>query len=269
MYSGTREPQAPKVNHTGLTPVKFLGINLTADQMEQRTGYKPETEPEYKSGVDNYGNNYQSAHIFLQDTQSGNTFRLMYNIGDKPAISMAGNYQVITSEGQITWAGRKVEGEVVIQPQFVDHRGLARGEAELIQFVQKLISFDTRSGENWMGQMESNGQTAADLFKGKLKGFDNLYKWADQQGLVILMPLTVRENDGKFYQSASNNPKAWFAGKEVSEYHVKKLQEIEEKETSNAGGKSLFGTDYFTYEYQVFDKATSLGGVPTNPGSTW
>lgn len=268
MYQGTRENSTPRQLFTGLSVMEFLGVNLTKQQIEERCGYTPETEPTYAKTEDQFGNITQNVSVFLKDKESGNVVRFFLSIGNEPNMSKTGNFQVCTTNGSVVWAGKSDGDACIIKDEFKDHRPLVRGEADLIAFVQKLCNYDTRSNENWMQQMTENQQSASDLFNQNYAGFNELYKWASANGNTLIMCLEVRDKDGSYQQSVCSTSKTWMSGNKVTEWNINRLKDLQKKEEET--NRSLFRNMY-TFKRQEFVKEDCLGVVPNNPSTstTW
>ncbi len=262
MYQGTRTTTSRPSFFTGLAALQFKGINLSSKQMEERLGWKPEMEPSYAKVTSQFtGAVQQPATIFLHEPENGVTVRFTINVEGTPYKSSKGNYQVCTKAGSVVWAGNGSSGELVLKPEFAQHRPLVKGEAELITFVQRLIDYSTKfeGDQEWLPQMESNKQDAATVFNGDFSGYEDLYQYATEKDLRIIMPLTVRENDGKFYQGVNENSRTWFSGKVVSSWHIGALEKAEKKEAAN--GNSLF-KNLSTYSFQIFKKEDCFNAIP-------
>lgn len=275
MYTGTKEANTNN-NYlkTGLSTFTFLGVNPNAAQIKEWTGRELTAEPMYDIQKDLNDNDVRPVHIYLRNPDGIVTnFRL--NVGSVDAIAKSGNYQVCTSTGSVVWA--KQGGEV--KSEFADHKALKIGEADLIQFIQRLTNFDTNSGENFYAQAEKLNQDAKSLFAGNYQGMNNLAKWTQDNDKTIVMVFTVREkkttdengNDVvKMYQAVSSEPKTWFHGT-TSKWIEDKLKERYEKSLQVSPGQTQaypIIKDFFTYVYQDFKKEDCVNSVPDNSANT-
>ena len=273
MFTGTKEGTTTgSYLKTGLSTFTFLGINPSASQIEEWTGRENVTEPNYDI-ADDFSREHQVRPINIWLKNSDNVvvnFRI--NVGQDEAIAKSGNYQVCTSTGNVVWA--KKGGEV--KPEFVDHKPLKIGEADLITFIAKLINFDYKSGENLYNQLAEQGVDVQSLYNASYKGMNNLATWSQEKGKLISMVLVVREkdvagNDGniitKQYQGIASASETWFHG-EVTDWSQKKLLERYEKSLEVGVGQTQaypLIKDLFTIEYQDFDKTKCFNNVPNNP----
>lgn len=278
MFTGTREGQQTGGSYlkTGLSAFEFLGVNPTADQIQKWTGRDNVNEPNYDVVKDYNEKDVRPVTFYLKNKDGVVTnFRL--NIGKDEAIAGSGNYQVCTSTGAVVWA--KTGG--VLKPEFADHKPLKIGEADLINFVSKLINFDTKGDENLYLQMTQQKTDAESLFKGDYSGFNNLAKWSQEKGKKITMVMVVREKDGldkdgntvtKHYQGVASAPETWFHG-EVTDWSEKKLLERYEKSLEVGAGQTkayplIKDSELFTISYQDFAKEDCVNSRPENPATT-
>jgi len=275
MYAGTKTTnQSGNYLRTGLSSLHLLGVNPTVAQIQEWTGRENVKEPNYEIAVDTNGNSIRPVVLYLKN-QEGTVVNFRINVGEANAVAKSGNYQVCTSTGSVVWAIQ--HGEV--KPEFVDHKPLKIGEAQLIQFIQKLVNFDPNSGENFYQQMYTLGQDATSLYNGSYQGLNNLAKFSNENDKAIAMVLTVREvpttNESgeavvKTYQSVAQDPKTWFHG-EASDWAINKLKERYEKSLIATDGQPKaypLINDLFTYSYQEFNRQDCINAVPDNSSNT-
>jgi len=280
MYSGTSESNqgggySPK---TGITAFNLLGVNPTAEQIKAWTGRESVTEPNYDLTQDLNQNTVRPIHVWLHSPAADVTTRFIINIGNNPEIKKSGNYQVISSNGSVTYAK---DSFGVMKEQFKDHKPLVIGEVELIIFIQKLINFKTSSGEDFYKQMVTLKQDAASLYAGNYTGLNNLAKWATENNKSIVMVLTVQkkpvtQTDGsivsKEYQSICANPKTWFHGAEVTDWYKDAIKKNYEASLVVGPGQTQaypIIKHLFTYDLQNFKEEDCVNYVPANPNGGW
>ena len=189
-YAGARQGAGQYTIYTGLENFQLLGFNPTKAQLEEWQGRELSNDPNYDIVQDQNGNNQRPLHIWLKGDTVG-VQRMILNIGDKPPATQSGNFQVITSTGAIVWA--KASGSPDVKPEFANHKPLVQGEAALITFVQRLVSFDRKSGEDFYQQMQSFKQDAATVFNGDYSGLNQLAK--DMTGAYVTLPMVVKDKD--------------------------------------------------------------------------
>ena len=279
MFTGTKEGQQTGGSYlkTGLSSLTLLGVNPTAQQIQDWTGRDNVNEPNYELAKDFNENEVRPVTFYLKNDE-GTVVNFRINVGNADAVAKSGNYQVCTSTGAIVWA--KTGG--AIKPEFEDHKPLKIGEADLITFISKLINFDTKSGENLYAQLVSQGVDANTLFGGNTKGLEKLAKWATENHKKIAMVLVVREKEAldqngnnvtKQYQGVANASETWFHG-DVTDWAENKLLERYEKSLEIGAGQTKaypLIKDLFTIKYQDFKKEDCFNAVPDNPVSspTW
>lgn len=280
MYTGTSESSnqgggySPK---TGIAAFNLLGVNPTADQIKAWTGRETVTEPSYDLTQNLNGQTVRPVHFWVNSPEADVTTRFILNIGTDPDIAKSTNYQVCTSTGGVVWA--KKEG--VVKEEFVNHKPLTVGEADLILFIQKLINFKSSSGEDFYGQMVKLGQDAASLYAGNYKGLNSLAKWATENSKSIVMVLTVQKKpvaqaDGsvvsKEYQSICANPRTWFHGAEVTDWYKDAIKKNYEASLVVGPGQTQaypIIKQLFTYDLQSFVEEDCVNYVPANPTGGW
>lgn len=275
MFTGTKEFSASEGSYlkTGLSSFSLLGVNPTAAQIQEWTGRDNVQDPNYDLADDFNQHEVRPISFYLKnDDNVVVNFRI--NIGKDEAIAKSGNYQVCTSTGAVVWA--KSGGEV--KPEFADHKALKIGEADLIEFVSKLINFDQKSGDNLYLQMTAQGVDADSLFNASYSGMNKLAVWAGDKGKQIAMCLVVRERDGqdangnpvtKRYQGVANDSKTWFHG-QVTDWAENKLLERYEKSLEVGAGQTQaypIIKDLFTVKYQEFKRSDCFNAVPDNPST--
>lgn len=281
MFTGTKEGNTTGGSYlkTGLSSFSFLGVNPSAEQISKWTGRENVQQPSYDLAKDFNQNDVRPINIWLKNDDVVVNFRI--NIGNVDAIAKSGNYQVCTSTGAVVWA--KQGGS--LKPEFADHKPLKVGEAELIEFISKLINFDQKSGENLYLQMTSLGVDANSLYNANYTGMNKLAAWSQEKAKHIVMCLVVREKDAldengstitKRYQAVANDSKTWFHG-QVTDWAEKKLLERYEKSLEVGAGQTQaypIIKDLFTIAYQDFKREDCFNAVPDNPtastsGMTW
>lgn len=302
MYTGTSEaPQGGSGNYTpktGVTAFNLLGVNPTAEQIKAWTGRETVTEPSYDLTQDLNQNTVRPIHVWVHSPAADVTTRFIINVGQNPDIAKSGNHQVCTSTGGVVWA--KKDG--VIKPEFVDHKPLVIGEAEIIILIQKLINFKTSLGEDFYKQMVALKQDVASLYAGNYAGLNNLAKWTTENNKMFVAPLTVRKKDiaqpdgsvvTKTYQSFCENSKTWFhcgetldwtesgfdlvegvlkaKNTKVGWYKQAIKNNYEESLVVKAGATQAYPIikDLFTYDLQNFKEEDCVNYVPANPTGGW
>lgn len=274
MFTGTKEGNSTGGSYlkTGLSSMKFLGVNPSAAQIEEWTGRENVQDPNYDLVNDYNNNQVRPINIWLKNDDNVVVhFRL--NIGKDDYVAKSGNYQVCTSTGAVVWA--KAGGQ--LKPEFADHKPLKIGEADLIEFVSRLINFDQKSGENLYEQMAQLKIDANSLYNASYSGMTELAKWANEKDKRIAVVLTVNEKevDGKIkqYQSVATDSKTWFHG-QVTDWAENKLLERYDKSLEVGAGQTQaypIIKQLFTIKYQNFKKEDCYNAVPENPtaGASW
>lgn len=271
MFTGTKEGNTTGGSYlkTGLTSLTFLGVNPAAAQIQEWTGRDNVQEPSYDLVQDFNDHTVRPINFWLKNEDLTVNFRI--NIGNNEAIAKSGNYQICTSTGNVVWA--KKEGEV--KPEFADHKALKIGEAELIEFVSKLINFDQKSGEDLYAQMTKLGVDATSLYNASYVGMNKLAQWTNEKDKQIVMCLVVREKevevDGnttvKRYQAVATDSSTWFHG-QVTDWSSKKLLERYEKSLEVGKGQTKaypIIKELFTVAYQDFKREDCINAIPDNP----
>lgn len=274
MFTGTKEGNSTgSYLKTGLTSLTFLGVNPTAEQIQQWTG-RDNVQPQvYDLAKDYNQKDVRPINVWLKNDDVTVNFRI--NIGSEEAIAKSGNYQVCTSTGAVVWA--KAGGQ--LKPEFADHKPLKIGEAELIEFISRLINFDQKSGENLYEQMTKLGVDAASLYNASYTGMNKLATWTQEKAKNICMVLVVREKDAlddngntttKRYQGVSNDSKTWFHGQVTDWAETKLLERYEKSLEVGAGQTQAYPLikDLFTIKYQDFKREDCYNAVPENPTTT-
>lgn len=268
MYAG--ENQGLQVDYTpftGLDTFKVVAVNPTTEQLKVLYGKDDLNPVNYDLGQDLNGDSVRPLVIYVKGIESGVLQQLRLNIGNKPAVSKSGNYQVITSTGQVVWA--KASGAVDVKPEFTNHRGLVAGESDLITFVQKCVNFSTQSGEDFMAQMQGLKQDAASVYAGDYSGMQKLVDWMAANNKTVVLALTVKEVevDGVkkdrqrvAYKRNNLNKMMWHGV--VNDYCKTRLQS-----TITADPELI--TNFVTVELMRFDKSKCLNNVPANPTGTF
>ena len=274
MFTGTKTGNSTgSYLKTGLSSFQLLGVNPSKTQIEEWTGRDNVKEPNYDLTDDLNQNRVRPLNIYLKNTD-GVVINFRLNVGSVPAITKSGNYQVCTSTGSIVWA--KASGQTDPKPEFSNHKPLNIGEADWITFVARLINFDFKSGEDFYGQLTTQGLDVESLYNASYKGVNNLASWAVEHDKRIVMVMTVREKDvpgedgsikTKQYQSVSSASELWFHG-DVTEWAETTVQKRYEKSLEVGVGQVKaypLITDLFTYKYQDFVREQCVNAVPANP----
>jgi len=277
-FNGTREnnQQSDYTRYTGLESFQFLGINPTADQLGKWQGRDITNALTYDIKQDNKQNTVRPVVFYFQGETAG-VMQLQLNIGNTPAITSTGNYQVITSTGSIVWAKpapTQDNPNPQVKPEFANHRPLVIGEAALITLLQRLVSFDRKSNEDFFSQIQDFKLDADNLYKGNYAPYAELAKtYADSW---VTMPMVVVEkdepnNDGvvvtklKNYLGTGqyNIDKTMFSGK-VSEWAKGQLTKnlVKQRPEDNDLMQGLY-----TIEFMPFDKTKCLNNIPNNPSA--
>lgn len=272
MFTGTKEGQQQgSYLKTGLTSFSFLGVNPTAEQIQQWTGRDNVQPQTYDLTKDYNQKDVRPINVWLKNSDDV-VVNFRINIGNEDAIAKSGNYQVCTSTGAVVWA--KAGGQ--LKPEFADHKPLKIGEAELIEFISRLINFDQKSGENLYAQMTSLGVDATSLYNASYTGMNKLAAWTQEKAKNICMVLVVREKETlddngnsvtKRYQGVANDSKTWFHG-QVTDWAEGKLLERYEKSLEVGSGQTQaypIIKDLFTIKYQDFKREDCFNAVPENP----
>lgn len=268
-YAGTRQGAGQYTIYTGLENFQLLGFNPTKAQLEEWQGRELSNDPNYDIVQDQTGNNQRPLHIWLKGDTVG-VQRMILNIGDKPPATQSGNFQVITSTGAIVWA--KASGSPDVKPEFANHKPLVQGEAALITFVQRLVSFDRKSGEDFYQQMQSFKQDAATVFNGDYSGLNQLAK--DMTGAYVTLPMVVKDKDEatpdgtivtkqrmSIGATQYNLDKVMFSGK-VSDW-------AKETFTKNVTNDTNLLKGMYTVDLIPFNRDKVFNNVPNNPSVDW
>lgn len=276
MFTGTKEGNTTGGSYlkTGLSSFKLLGVNPTANQIQEWTGRDNVQEQTYDIVKDYNEHDVRPINFYLKN-EDDVVVNFRINIGKDEQIAKSGNYQVCTSTGAVVWAKR--DGS--IKPEFVDHKALKVGEADLIEFVAKLINFDQKSGEDLYAQMTAQGIDSNSLFNANYTGMNKLAIWSQEKDKHIVMCLVVREKEVldqngnttvKRYQGVANDSNTWFHG-QVTDWASKKLLERYEKSLEVGAGQTKaypIIKDLFTIQYQDFKREDCFNAIPDNPTTT-
>lgn len=264
---------SPRTLLTGPQQVKFLAVNPDSAKLEQIYGKEQTREPNYDL-VDKNGKTYRPCVFYFQETSTGTIVNLRVNIGELETTPMDSegnprNYKILTSTGNVTWAGKKEDGVLNIKPQFEDLTPLRNGEDTVIAFVQALTDFNYKSGQDYPVLTSELGLTAKDLYEGKYDGFNNLTVEYPLNTFICMFVVSASlDTPPKFYQNISSNPETFFAdkyGSGAGEFHTKRLKD--RHANSLVGGRDMFQGFYYSFEPQAFTVENSLGGVPNNPST--
>ena len=267
---------SPRTLLTGPQQVKFLAVNPDSAKLEQIYGKEQTREPNYDL-VDKNGKTYRPCVFYFQELSTGAIVNLRVNIGEleRNPVDNEGNprnYKILTSTGNVTWAGKKdpTTGVLNIKPQFADLTPLRQGEDTVIAFVQALTDFNYKSGQDYPVLTSELGLTAKDLYEGRYDGFNNLPVEYPLNTFICMFVVSASlDNPPKFYQNVSSNPETFFAdkyGSGAGEFHINKLKE--RHANSLAGNRDMFQGFYYSFEPQAFTIENSLGGVPNNPSTS-
>lgn len=273
MYNGVNESKGNQPEfYTGLESFQFLGVNPTKEELEKWLGREVTWDLNYDTKVNTYDNQtIRPIQVWLKG-ETVEPMKFYLNIGNEPSVTANGNYQVITTSGQVVWA--KESGKTEVKPEFANHRALVSGEADLITFVQRLLGWNKNSTGDFMGQMQDQKNDAASLFAGNYTKMNELAKWSIAEDKWVSLPLAVTEKEVQTESgstilkktqvipfSSRNLSKVMFSGK-VSDWAKGKFKETIEKESKD--GRVFIKGDY-TVDFMPFDKTKSLNNIPANP----
>ena len=264
-YAGTRVGAGEYKIYTGLESFQFLGVNPNKQQLEEWQGREITYDPIYDIVQDQNGNNQRPLHIWLKGDTVG-VQRFILNIGDKQPVTQSGNYQIITSTGNILWA--KASGSQDVKPEFTDHKPLVVGEAALITFVQKLVSFDRNSGKDFYQQMQQFKQDANTVFNGDYSGLNQLAK--DMEGAYVVLPMIVKDKDEATQDGGIVTKQRMSIG--ATQYNLDKVMfsgQVNDwnkaQFTKNVTADTNLLKGMYTVDLVTFNRETVLNNVPANP----
>lgn len=268
---------SPRVLSTGLHQVKFLCVNPSFEKLAELYGREPKQEPNYDI-VEKNGFTYRPCTFYLDAAGTIVNFRV--NVGAEvngQPLDKEGNprnYKIVTSTGNVTWAGKKDENGIVqIKSQFVDHTPLRVGEDTIIAFIQALTAFNYKDGQDYIDLAIQMKLTAKCLFDGDYSGFNNLPVIYPNNVFIVqfLVSESTTGTESKYYQNISTQADCFFSDKfmrGVTDYHITKLKERHENGLNAPKAFDMFEGFFYSYEPTVFDPTTALGGVPNNPSTS-
>ena len=249
----------------GPQQVTFLAVNPNAAQLQQI--YGKEMEPKSYDLVEKNGSTYRPVTIFLKETKTDKILTLKLKIYEKiegQPVDKNGeprNYKIITSNGNVTWAGKKENGVFQIKSQCEGLTPLRGGEDTVIALIQALTGFDYKSGQDYVELTTEMKITANNLYSGEYDGFNKLPEL--YPGYTFIVVTTVTENEGKYYQMVSPQPEFMFSdkyGAGPGEWHFNKIKE--RHETAKLAGFDMFEGQYYDYSSSIFLPGKTPGGVP-------
>lgn len=264
---------------TGLAVVKPLFVNPTNEDYKRLTGKDLPYTLEYVVKENSNINNREEFPInilVVQPEKEVYDFQ-RFNIGNTKDVAQTGSKRFMDSKGNMTWSQSLETIQSNPNMSWFDSsntRELYVGEYELYNWIQKLVSYDTRAeGANFKDEMTNAGITAESLFKGNTSGLQKLIDWSNKQGYALGMLFFVDEKvkDGNTIHNqklASYPVELFFYTDEkdgvrtISNYSYKAMEKLIKGDESK-GQKPVTIKGLYTYKLQDFDKATSLGGEPT------
>ena len=280
---GTKRETTPQSNSTPATllvgpqQVQLLAVNPDSRKLSEI--YGKEIEAKSYDLVEKNGYTYRPVTFFLKEVKTGKIATLKVNIYDKingQPLDKNGqprNYKIITSTGNVTWAGKKTDGVFQIKPQFEELTPLRGGEDTVIALIQALVGFDYKLNQDYVALTTEMKITATNLFNGEYEGFNRLNQEEYYPDYTFICMFTVSENEGKYYQQVSPQPELFFSdkyGKGPGEWHSTKIKERHQNALSS--GYDMFEGLFYDYNSSVFLPGTTPGGVPpvvVEPSNNW
>ena len=264
---------------TGLAVVKPLFVNPTNEDYKRLTGKDLPYTLEYVVKENSNINNREEFPInilVVQPEKEVYDFQ-RFNIGNTLDVASTGSKRFMDSKGNMTWSQSLETIQSNPNMSWFDSsntRELYVREYELYNWIQKLVSYDTRAeGANFKDEMTNAGITAVQLFDGRIQGLQKLIDWSNKQGYALGMLWSVeeKEKDGNtiYNQKLASYPVELFfytdekdGVRTISNYSYKAMEKLIKGDESK-GQKPVTIKGLYTYKLQDFDKATSLGGEPT------
>jgi hypothetical protein len=264
---------------TGLAVVKPLFVNPTNEDYKRLTGKDLPYTLEYVVKENSNINNREEFPIrILVHQLEKDVFEFVnFNVSNIKDVAQTGSKRFMDSKGNMTWSQSLETIQSNPNMSWFDSsntRELYVGEYELYNWIQKLVSYDTRAeGANFKDEMTNAGITSDALFKGNTSGLQKLIDWSNKQGYALGMLFFVDEKvkDGNTIHNqklASYPVELFFYTDEkdgvrtISNYSYKAMEKLIKGDESK-GQKPVTIKGLYTYKLQDFDKETSLGGAPT------
>ncbi len=264
---------------TGLAVVKPLFVNPTNEDYKRLTGKDLPYTLEYVVKENSNINNREEFPInilVVQPEKEVYDFQ-RFNIGNTKDVAQTGSKRFMDSKGNMTWSQSLETIQSNPNMSWFDSsntRELYVGEYELYNWIQKLVSYDTRAeGANFKDEMTNAGITAESLFKGNTSGLQKLIDWSNKQGYALgqlwLVEEKIKDGNTIYNQKLASYPVELFfytdekdGVRTISNYSYKAMEKLIKGDESK-GQKPVTIKGLYTYKLQDFDKATSLGGEPT------
>lgn len=273
MYQATQKQTNVPSLYTGLESFKLLGVNPTKEQISQWQGRDANYEPNYDLVQDNKGQMVRPFHVWFNGETVG-PMRIILNIGNSKPSYETGNYQIVTTHGDIVWA--KAKGEANPKPEFADHRPLVTGESDLLTIVMSFLKADGlkfEGDQDFSTQVASLKQDATAVYAGDYSGWNKLAAWTNENNLFVSMPVGVKERDVVLDNGSTvtrsnmtipyrtlNLSKIMFSGP-ANEWAEGKLTERVTKDPD------LIKIP-FTVKFMKYDKSKTLNNIPSNPSTS-
>lgn len=273
MIAGANERKvAYKEPITGLGVVKVVAVNPTNEEYKQITGSEIPYDLVYEHSENQYQNNNKEFPIrILVHQPDFDIYEFInFSVGNNDDIAKTLSVRFIDSKGNMTYS--KSLETIKENPRMSwfdadNARPCKIGEYNLYNFIQKIVSYDSRSeNAKFLKDMTDNKITSEDLFNKNLSGLKNLVNWINENnfGVVVLFTVEEKEKDGKTYnvQRIVNKPDLFFyadnkdGSLSVANYGYKALEKFFKDENSS----KIKG--YFTYKLQKFNKVDCVNTEP-------
>jgi hypothetical protein len=241
--------------YTGLASVKVLMVNPTNEDYERVTGSAFPVDLKYDPIVGADGKKEKQLLNFLVHEESTNTFAFLPIFLSKLDVATKDGkkFKFIDKLGQISYY---IDDPKNISSKFKFDESTAvklkQGQESLTVLLQRLFGYKSSAkGANWMADIKNSKADAATLFQGQVGGINTLLKDAYESDYSIVVLFSVREKDGKYYQSIENNPELIWSnqGSEIPNFCYKAMKERQDEQAK--AGYPL-SKNLYTFKFQPF-----------------
>lgn len=261
MFPTNNTPAPRYTPYTGVDTLIPVCANPTQADL-QALGVPATIEPNYELRSDYNGNPVKPLVMYFRAVGANQLVRVNIDLGNTVDVRQSGNYQVVTSDSSIVWA--KASGETDVKPEFKNHAGLVKGEADLLVLFKKLLNYSKSSGYNLMEHLVSNKLTAKDLYANGVEMLREFFDFCIENKYCVNTVLSVREsqkNAGKFNQivglKLNQFAKLLFSG-EANDWSRAAIKSNIEKDPNCVAG-------LYTIELMPFDRTKVLNDIPSVP----
>lgn len=262
--SGNKSSYTP---YTGLASVKVLCVNPTNEEYERITGSAFPSELKYDPIMGEDGKKESQLLNFLVHEPITNTFAFLPVFLSKSNVTTKDGKKskYIDKLGQISYFIDDINN---ISSKFrfdiVSATPLKKGQESLTVLLQRLFGYKSNSpGANWAEDMKNCKADIVTLYNNKVSGLNELLKEAYDSDYSVIVLFSVREKDGKYYQSVENNPDLIWSnqGDDIPNYCYKDMKEKQDEQ--NKAGYPLT-KNLYTFKFQKFNLEECANYVPSN-----